>query len=93
MKQLDEEVAGLLRVHQDAVQRLAAVPGLGVDSAQQIIAEVGPKATTFPAAKRLASWVGACPGTKRAPASITVTARRTATDKCADCSIKLRMPQ
>ena len=38
MKQLDEEVAGLLRVHQDAVQRLAAVPGLGVDSAQQIIA-------------------------------------------------------
>ena len=38
MKHLDEELAGLLRVHQDAVQRLAAVPGLGVDSAQQIIA-------------------------------------------------------
>jgi transposase len=62
MQQLDEELAGLLRVHQDAVQRLAAVPGLGVDSAQQIIAEVGPTARTFPAAKRLASWVGACPG-------------------------------
>jgi hypothetical protein len=62
MKQLDEEVAGLLRVHQDAVQRLAAVPGLGADSAQQIIAEVGPTATTFPTAKRLVSWVGACPG-------------------------------
>jgi len=59
---LDEELAGLLRVHQDAVQRLAAVPGLGVDSAQQIIAEVGPTATTFPTAKRMASWVGACPG-------------------------------
>jgi transposase len=44
------------------VQRLAAVPGLGVDSAQQIIAEVGPTAATFPSAKRLASWVGACPG-------------------------------
>jgi transposase len=62
MQQLDEELAGLLRVHQDAVQRLAAVPGLGVDSAQQIIAEVGPTARTFPTAKRLASWVGACPG-------------------------------
>jgi transposase len=62
MQQLDEELAGLLRVHQEAVQRLAAVPGLGVDSAQQIIAEVGPAATTFPTAKRLASWVGACPG-------------------------------
>jgi transposase len=44
------------------VQRLAAVPGLGVDSAQQSIAEMGPTATTFPTAKHLASWVGACPG-------------------------------
>jgi transposase len=59
---LDEELAGLLRVHQDVVQRLAAVPGLGVDSAQQIIAEVGTTAATFATAKRLASWVGACPG-------------------------------
>src|SRR5262249_36290285 len=37
LRRLDEELAGLLRVHQDAVERLAAVPGLGVDSAQQII--------------------------------------------------------
>jgi transposase len=62
LRQLDEELARLLRVHQDAVERLAAVPGLGVDSAQQIIAEVGPTAGTFATAKRLASWVGACPG-------------------------------
>src|SRR5262245_26052653 len=60
--QLDEELARLLREHQEAVERLAAVPGLGVDSAQQIIAEVGPTAATFATAKRLASWVGACPG-------------------------------
>ena len=62
IRQLDEELAQLLRDHQAAVQRLAAVPGLGVDSAQQIIAEVGPTAATFATAKRLASWVGACPG-------------------------------
>lgn len=62
IRQLDEELARLLRDHQDAVERLAAVPGLGVDSAQQIIAEVGPTAATFATAKRLASWVGACPG-------------------------------
>ena len=60
--QLDQEIASLLREHQDAVQRLAEVPGFGVDSAQQIIAEVGTKATTFPSAKNLVSWVGACPG-------------------------------
>lgn len=62
VRQLDEELARLLREHQAAVERLAAVPGLGVDSAQQIIAEVGPTAATFVTAKRLASWVGACPG-------------------------------
>jgi transposase len=38
------------------------VPGLGADSAQQIIAEVGPQAATFPSAEQLASWVGCCPG-------------------------------
>jgi transposase len=62
IRQLDQELAHLLAVHQNAVQRLAAVPGLGVDSAQQIIAEVGPTAATFPSPKHLSSWVGACPG-------------------------------
>ena len=60
--QLDQELATLLHPHQDAVQRLAEVPGLGVDSAQQIIAEVGPTAATFPSGEQLSSWVGACPG-------------------------------
>ena len=60
--QLDQEMAGLLRHHQAGVQRLAEVPGLGVDSAQQIIAEVGAAAATFPSGKHLSSWVGACPG-------------------------------
>jgi len=59
---LDQEMATLLRQHEDAVKRLAEVPGLGVDSAQQIIAEVGATAATFASAKNLASWVGACPG-------------------------------
>jgi transposase len=62
ISQLDQEMASLLSQHQDSVKRLAEVPGLGVDSAQQIIAEVGAKAATFPSAKQLSSWVGACPG-------------------------------
>jgi len=62
LAQLDQEMARLLGPYQPAVQRLAEVPGLGVDSAQQIIAEVGVTATTFPSPKHLASWVGVCPG-------------------------------
>jgi transposase len=60
--QLDQETADLLHPHQDQVQRLAEVPGLGADSAQQIIAEVGATAATFPSEGDLSSWVGACPG-------------------------------
>ena len=93
IQQLDEELARLLRAHQDAVQRLAAVPGLGVDSAQQIIAEVGPTAATFPSAKRLSSWMGACPGQMKARASITAIARHMAIGKCAGFSIKPPMPR
>jgi transposase len=62
ISQLEQEIASLLREHEGAVQRLAEVPGLGVDSAQMIIAEVGAKAATFASAKNLVSWAGACPG-------------------------------
>ena len=60
--QLEQEMADLLRPYQDPVQRLAEVPGLGADSAQQIMAEVGATAATFPSEGDLSSWVGACPG-------------------------------
>ena len=62
ISELDQEIASLLQQNQDAVERLAVVPGLGVSSAQQIIAEVGAKAATFASAQKLSSWVGACPG-------------------------------
>ena len=62
MDQLDQSMGAALRQHQDSVTRLAEVPGLGADSAQQIIAEVGPHAATFPSPGQLASWVGCCPG-------------------------------
>jgi transposase len=62
IEQLDREAMGLLGQHQEVVRRVAEVPGFGVDSAVQMIAEVGPEAATFPSAKQLSSWVGVCPG-------------------------------
>jgi transposase len=56
------DAAELMEAHQGAVQRLAEVPGLGADSALQIIAEVGPRAEVFASASNLASWVGVIPG-------------------------------
>jgi transposase len=62
MEELEQSLAGQLRPHADAVTRLAAVPGLGADSAHQIVAEIGPQAAPFHSPGQLASWVGCCPG-------------------------------
>ena len=62
MEILDRSIGQALQAHHDAVLRLAEVPGYGVDSAQQVIAEVGPTAATFPSPEQLSSWVGTCPG-------------------------------
>jgi len=59
---LDQQVATSLRQHSEAVRRLADVPGFGIDSAQQVIAEVGPGAETFPSPGQMSSWVGVIPG-------------------------------
>ena len=60
--ELNQRAAQALREHEDSVRRLAEVPGMGADSAQQIIAEVGPHADTFPSPGQMAAWVGCCPG-------------------------------
>jgi transposase len=54
---LHGQITQALHTHQQAVLRLAAVTGFGIDSAQQLIAEVGPTASTFPSPHKLASSV------------------------------------
>jgi transposase len=66
--QLDQQMADLLAAHHDAGQRLAEVPGLGVDSAQQIIAEVGATAATFPHRNISPRGWAPAPVTRRVPA-------------------------
>ena len=69
IKLLDGQIAEIyvqmgkaLKAHEDTVARLSEVPGLGPDSAMQIVAEVGPKVATFDSPGQLASWIGVCPG-------------------------------
>lgn len=61
---LDLLVAQELKKHQDAVLRIAEMPGFGVDSAQQILAEIGVDASAFPTAAQFCSWAGTCPGSQ-----------------------------
>jgi transposase len=95
MNQLDQEIANLLSPYQDAVQRLAEVPGLGVDSAHQILAEIGAGAAAFPSEKHLASWVGVCPGEQES-AGVSASTRspqgnrnmRRLLNQCANAAVK-----
>src|ERR1017187_9795416 len=59
---LEQEAMDLMQEYQEVIQRVAEVPGFGLDSAMQMIAEVGPEAATFDTEKELSSWVGVCPG-------------------------------
>jgi transposase len=60
--QLDQMAGQAMQPYEDAVIRLAEIPGFGPDSAQQTIAEVGARAQRFDYAAQLASWAGLCPG-------------------------------
>jgi len=59
---LDQLAATALKRHQDAVVRVAEIPGFGADSAQQLIAEIDVDADAFKSAGNFTSWVGTCPG-------------------------------
>jgi transposase len=47
---------------QEAIERLATIPGIDVRAAENILAETGIDMDVFPSAGHLASWTGLCPG-------------------------------
>jgi transposase len=68
IQQLDQMAGAAMRIYEEAVIRLAEIPGFGPDSAQQTIAEVGAQAQRFDSAAQLASWAGLCPGRQESAA-------------------------
>ena len=60
--QISERIRQQMEPHAEQVRRLCEIPGIGVVAAQQIIAELGPEAASFPTAEQMASWVGVSPG-------------------------------
>ncbi len=62
---IDQALADQLHAHAEPLQRLLAVPGIGITSAQEILAQLGPTAAPFPSPAHLASWIGVCPGRKQ----------------------------
>ena len=71
---LDELIAHSMRQQVATLQRLCQLPGVDVTAAQQLIAEIGPAAASFPSPEQLASWVGVCPG-KQESAGVNASSR------------------
>lgn len=59
---LDLEIKERLKEHQDEIERLDSIPGIAIQTAQHIIAEIGPDLNRFPSAAHLAAWAGMAPG-------------------------------
>lgn len=59
---LSAEVTERLRPFEAAVARLDTIPGVGVRTAETLVAEIGTDLGRFPTAAHLASWAGMCPG-------------------------------
>jgi transposase len=61
---VEARIDELLAPHDDTIERLDEIPGIGRRAAQAIIAEVGLDMTRFPTAAHLASWARFAPGVK-----------------------------
>ena len=62
IEQLESLAREAMHAHHDAISRLSEIPGLGLQSAQHTLAEVGAQAQAFASPGHLSSWAGICPG-------------------------------
>jgi transposase len=62
LARLSQRVEELLRPFEAEAQRLQTIPGVGVKTAQVMVAEFGVDMSKFPTRKHLGAWSGLCPG-------------------------------
>lgn len=72
---LDREIEERTTEAKQVLERLLTIPGVGIRTAQVIVAEVGIDTSHFPSADHLAAWAGLVPGQnesagKRKPARV-----------------------
>jgi len=65
IEEIQRELSLAMQTHTATLVRLTKIPGVDVAAAQELLAEIGPRAAAFPTAERFASWVGVCPGSKQ----------------------------
>ena len=74
IEELNQKIAEVMKHHVDAIRRLTTIPGVDVYAAQELVAEIGPRAAVFPSPEQFASWIGVCPGSQES-AGVNYSAR------------------
>jgi transposase len=64
VEEINQALAEAMKEHVVVLHRLSRIPGIDLYGAQELIAEIGPKAAAFATAEHFASWVGVCPGSQ-----------------------------
>jgi transposase len=62
IERLSAEIGARERPFEAVLDRLDTIPGVGLRTAEIVVAEVGPDVHRFATAGHLASWAGLCPG-------------------------------
>jgi transposase len=60
--ELNQEVAQRMIPFEEEIALLDSIPGVGRETAEALIAEIGADMGQFPSGAHLASWAGMCPG-------------------------------
>jgi transposase len=58
---LDSKIADMCQPYEQQVEQLDGIPGFGITTAQDLIAEIGVDMSAFPTAGHLASWARTAP--------------------------------
>lgn len=61
---LESEIIRRVEPFEEAIGRLATIPGIDHKTAWTIVAEIGADASAFATPQQLASWTGLCPGNR-----------------------------
>jgi transposase len=64
IEEINRALAQAMKEHLPVLHRLSKIPGIDLYAAQELIAEIGPKAVAFASAGQFASWTGVCPGSQ-----------------------------
>ena len=64
VEELNQTLAEAMQEHLAALERLTKIPGVDLYAAEELVAEIGPRASAFASAEQFASWVGVCPGSQ-----------------------------